>query len=143
LPGGRARSTYRLHHHEPRHPRPVRRRRGVAGLRPPAGRRRPRGPEGTPAMRRRAILAAAALTPAASLARGFGPALAAPRPTGGGGDGRLVYSTPDQADLLPRYVARLRPAVESGLRPSPEWPLYPGAVVLAARNGVIVEHAAV
>lgn len=94
-------------------------------------------------MRRRAILAAAALTPAASLARGFGPALAAPRPTGGGADGRLVYGTPEQAGLLPRYVARLRPAVESGLRPSPERPLYPGAVVLAARNGVIVEHAAV
>jgi CubicO group peptidase (beta-lactamase class C family) len=95
-------------------------------------------------MRRRTILAAAALAPAASLTDTTSrPALAARRQSTGIGDGRLVYGIAEQAGLLPRYIARIRPAVESGLQPSPERPLYPGAVVLAARDGVIAEHAAV
>ena len=55
----------------------------------------------------------------------------------------LVYGTATQAGLVPAHVARIAPDVAAGLLPSPDRPLYPGAVVLAARNGVIVEHAAV
>lgn len=98
-------------------------------------------------MRRRTLLAAAVLTPAAPLAADMGHLLrsaqAAPRPPSGASGGRLAYGSPEQAGFLPRHVARIRPIVERGLQPSPDQPLYPGAVVLAARNAVIVEHAAV
>src|SRR5690242_18755751 len=56
----------------------------------------------------------------------------------------LRYGTPTQAGLLPQYVAQIGPAAASGLaaQPSTGHPMYPGAVVLAARGGVIVSHQA-
>ncbi|MEV1289443.1 serine hydrolase domain-containing protein [Micromonospora sp. NPDC049679] len=51
-----------------------------------------------------------------------------------------------EVGLLPEQVARIRPDAEAYLQPTadhPTYPTYPGAVVLAAKDGVIVEHAAV
>ncbi|NUT52836.1 MAG: serine hydrolase, partial [Saccharothrix sp.] len=56
-------------------------------------------------------------------------------------DHRLRYGTPQQARLAAEHVARLVPTVEAGVRTTP--PAFPGGVVLAARDGVIAEHAAV
>ena len=58
----------------------------------------------------------------------------------------LRYGTPQQAGLLPEYVERMRTDAEAYLAPTPDHPGYPtyaGAVVLAAKDGVIVQHAAV
>ncbi|MGH3730506.1 MAG: serine hydrolase domain-containing protein, partial [Micromonosporaceae bacterium] len=83
------------------------------------------------------------ITVAVTLLLGVGPAtpaFAAPA------SGRTLRpGTPQQAGLLGEHVAKIVPAVEAGLTPSEAWdkPLYPGAVVLAARHGVIVEHTAV
>jgi CubicO group peptidase (beta-lactamase class C family) len=49
---------------------------------------------------------------------------------------------PQQVHLLPEHIASIRAEVDAGLAPSPTYPRYPGAVVLAARDGVIVEHSA-
>ncbi|MGH3748676.1 MAG: serine hydrolase, partial [Micromonosporaceae bacterium] len=56
----------------------------------------------------------------------------------------LRYGTPRQAQLLDAHVARMMPDVRAGLEPSPRWqkPLYPGAVALVARHGVIALHEA-
>ena len=54
----------------------------------------------------------------------------------------LRYGTAQQAGLLPEWIDRVDEEVEAGLQPSPEKPLYPGAVVVAGRNGVIAKHAA-
>jgi CubicO group peptidase (beta-lactamase class C family) len=51
-----------------------------------------------------------------------------------------------EVGLLPEYVERLRDDAEAYLVPThdhPGYPAYAGAVVLAARDGVVVEHAAV
>jgi CubicO group peptidase (beta-lactamase class C family) len=55
----------------------------------------------------------------------------------------LRDGVPQQVGLVPEHVARIRSDVRAGLAPSPTYPRYPGAVVLAARDGVIVEHSAV
>lgn len=54
----------------------------------------------------------------------------------------LRYGTPKQAGLLSEYISEIDAQVEAGMRPSPEHPLYPGAVVLVARNGVVSKHEA-
>ncbi|HEY7485363.1 MAG TPA: serine hydrolase [Streptosporangiaceae bacterium] len=54
----------------------------------------------------------------------------------------LRYGSAPQADLLPEPVAAMATDAARYLEPSPAHPLYPGAVVLAARNGVIAQHAA-
>ncbi|HWL65562.1 MAG TPA: serine hydrolase domain-containing protein, partial [Actinomycetota bacterium] len=54
----------------------------------------------------------------------------------------LRYGTARQAGLLPEWIDRIDEEVEAGLQPSPEKPLYPGAVVIAGRNGVIAKHEA-
>ncbi|HEY3682306.1 MAG TPA: serine hydrolase [Streptosporangiaceae bacterium] len=67
-------------------------------------------------------------------------------PTVGAGDVRftpgrtLRYGTPRDAGLLPGPVAKLGPDIAAYENPSPTHPLYPGAVVLAARNGVVAAH---
>ena len=64
-------------------------------------------------------------------------------PTVGAGDLRftpgrtLRYGSAHDAGLLPGPVAKLGPDVDSYLKPSPTHPLYPGAIVLAARDGVV------
>ena len=53
---------------------------------------------------------------------------------------------PAEAGLLDEWVERMRTDAESYLQPTPDHPGYPtyaGAVVLAAKDGVIVQHAAV
>ena len=57
----------------------------------------------------------------------------------------LRHGTAQQAGLTAEHVAGIMPSVRAGLAPSPEWqrPLYPGAVVLVAHRGLIVEHGAV
>ena len=55
----------------------------------------------------------------------------------------LRYGTAAQAGLTPAYVKQIATDVASYLKPSPVHPEYPGAVVLAAHNGVIVSHHAV
>jgi CubicO group peptidase (beta-lactamase class C family) len=67
---------------------------------------------------------------------------AAPAERGDHGSSRLRYGTPRQADLLADWIGRIDEEVEAGLAPSPDRPRYPGAVVLAARNGVIAKHKA-
>jgi CubicO group peptidase (beta-lactamase class C family) len=55
----------------------------------------------------------------------------------------LRYGTPEQAGLLPQYVAQLEQAAANGMAVQPNGhPMYPGAVVLAAHDGVIVSHRA-
>ncbi|MFI5776851.1 serine hydrolase [Nocardia sp. NPDC051570] len=57
----------------------------------------------------------------------------------------LRHGTPDQARLLTRYADRTPVDAAAGLRPgtgSDGHPMYPGEVVLAARDGVIAEFAA-
>nr|WP_241829141.1 serine hydrolase domain-containing protein [Saccharothrix sp. CB00851] len=56
-------------------------------------------------------------------------------------DHRLRHGTAHQAGLAAEHVDRLVPDVEAGVLASPQ--AFPGGVVLAARNGVIVRHAAV
>jgi CubicO group peptidase (beta-lactamase class C family) len=107
-------------------------------------------------MRRRSlILGAAGGIAAAALPR---PAVAATpdqRPTGptddvldrliGRHDRLLRPGSAREADLLGEYVAQVAPAAEAGLAAgtgADGHPLYPGEVVLAARNGIIVEHSA-
>ncbi len=53
---------------------------------------------------------------------------------------------PQQVGLLPKYVGQLRDDAEAYLKPTtdhPTWPAYPGAVLLAAKDGVVVARAAV
>ncbi|WP_053170857.1 serine hydrolase domain-containing protein [Streptomyces sp. SBT349] len=52
----------------------------------------------------------------------------------------LRYGSPEEAGLDPARVARIVPAAETFL--TGQDAAYPGFVLLAARNGVIVEHAA-
>jgi CubicO group peptidase (beta-lactamase class C family) len=57
----------------------------------------------------------------------------------------LRSGTPAEAGLIPRHAERIVSAAASGLRPgtgTDGHPLYPGAVVLAARGGVIAVWAA-
>lgn len=54
----------------------------------------------------------------------------------------LRYGTPEEAGLLPEHVGRTDADVASGMQPSPDYPRYPGAVVLVARKGVIAHHEA-
>jgi CubicO group peptidase (beta-lactamase class C family) len=54
----------------------------------------------------------------------------------------LRYGSARQAGLEPDAVAKIAEDAASFMNPSPTMPMYPGAVVLAARNGVIAEHAA-
>jgi CubicO group peptidase (beta-lactamase class C family) len=54
----------------------------------------------------------------------------------------LRYGSPRNAGLLPDPVAAIPADVARYMEPSPAHPLYPGAVVLAARDGVIATHTA-
>ena len=57
----------------------------------------------------------------------------------------LRYGTPEEAGLIPRHTAAIASGAAAGLRPGTGTgghPLYPGAVVLAARDGVIAVSAA-
>jgi CubicO group peptidase (beta-lactamase class C family) len=54
----------------------------------------------------------------------------------------LRYGSARQAGLQPDAVAAIAKDAAGYMNPSPTLPLYPGAVVLAARNGVVAEHAA-
>lgn len=56
---------------------------------------------------------------------------------------KLRPGKPGQVGLLPQYVAQMRDDAEAYLKPTPDhknWPAYPGAVVLAAKDGVVVEN---
>jgi CubicO group peptidase (beta-lactamase class C family) len=58
----------------------------------------------------------------------------------------LRSGSPQKAGLTPEYVERMRTDAEAYLVPTPDhlgYPTYAGAVVLAAKDGVIVQHAAV
>jgi CubicO group peptidase (beta-lactamase class C family) len=55
----------------------------------------------------------------------------------------LRYGTASQAGLVPRYINKIADDMASYLKPSPTYPEYPGAVALAAHDGVIVAHDAV
>lgn len=48
----------------------------------------------------------------------------------------------DRAGLVGEHLAAIRPALEAGLEPRPT-PIYPGAVALVARRGVVAERVAV
>ncbi|HEU5156204.1 MAG TPA: serine hydrolase [Streptosporangiaceae bacterium] len=54
----------------------------------------------------------------------------------------LRYGSARDAGLLPGPIAALPADVARYMEPSPTLPLYPGAVVLAARDGVIAAHSA-
>ncbi|HIW63985.1 MAG TPA: serine hydrolase [Candidatus Stackebrandtia excrementipullorum] len=57
---------------------------------------------------------------------------------------RLRRGTPGDVDLIAEHVARIRRACDEYMRPGDDrdHPSYPGYAVLAARDGVVVEHAA-
>ncbi|HEX3815238.1 MAG TPA: serine hydrolase [Mycobacteriales bacterium] len=60
-------------------------------------------------------------------------------------DRQLRYGSARASGLIPSHVGEIAPAAEAGLAAgtgTDGHPLYPGEVVLAARNGVIVEHSA-
>ena len=75
-------------------------------------------------------------------------AVTAGPPTAGAGDVRftpgrtLRDGSARDAGLLPGPLAKLGPDIAAYTRPSPTHPLYPGAVVLAARDGVVAAHEA-
>ncbi|SDK83461.1 serine hydrolase domain-containing protein [Nonomuraea jiangxiensis] len=54
----------------------------------------------------------------------------------------LRYGSARAADLVPEHVSRIAPDAAVFMRPSPARPLYPGAVVIAGRDGVIAAHEA-
>jgi CubicO group peptidase (beta-lactamase class C family) len=54
----------------------------------------------------------------------------------------LRYGSAAHAGLLPDQVEAIAKDAAAFMEPSPVHPLYPGAVVLAARNGTIVTHEA-
>ena len=111
-------------------------------------------------MRRRHFLGAAvgtaAVAPGVGLPAGAAPAAAAPGPPTSAGPPTV---TPDdlrfrprdlrrgsahRAGMLREYVERIVPAAATYLEPGPgrPHPSHPGFALLAARNGVVVEHAA-
>jgi CubicO group peptidase (beta-lactamase class C family) len=109
-------------------------------------------------MRRRQFLGTVG---SVALASGVGPSSApafAATPYGAGAEGpptvtpedlrfrprTLRRGSPQRAGLLPAEVERIVPAAEEYMRPGPgrPHPSHPGFVVLAARDGVIVEHEA-
>ena len=56
-------------------------------------------------------------------------------------DSTLRDGRPQQVGLLPKYVGQLPDDAEAYLKPTPDhpkWPAYPGAVLLAAKDGVVV-----
>lgn len=57
---------------------------------------------------------------------------------------RLRYGRPGQVGLLPEHIARITEEAEAFLSPGPGRPApsFPGCVLLAARDGVIVSHQA-
>ena len=55
----------------------------------------------------------------------------------------LRYRTARQVASVPRYVDQIEEDITRFLRPSPSYPVYPGAVALAVHDGVIVTHEAV
>jgi CubicO group peptidase (beta-lactamase class C family) len=81
------------------------------------------------------------LAPAGTAAAAGGP------PTVTGADLRfthpertLRYGTAAQAGLVPQYVDQIADDIATYTQPSPTYPEYPGAVVLAAHDGFIVAH---
>lgn len=52
----------------------------------------------------------------------------------------LRYGTAREAGLVPQDIDRIATDITAYTRPSPTYPEYPGAVALAAHNGVIVAH---
>ncbi|OEV27252.1 hypothetical protein AN219_23400 [Streptomyces nanshensis] len=109
-------------------------------------------------MRRRQFLGTVG---SVALASGVGPSSApafAATPYGPGPDGpptvtpddlrfrprKLRPGSPQRAGLLRAEVERMVPAAEEYMRPGPDrpHPSHPGFVLLAARDGVVVEHAA-
>jgi len=52
----------------------------------------------------------------------------------------LSYGTAREAGLVPRYVEQIGADMRRYLQPSPTYPMYAGAVVLAAHEGTIVSH---
>ena len=55
----------------------------------------------------------------------------------------LRYPSPRQAAYAPRYIDQIEDDITRFLRPSPTYPVYPGAVALAVHDGAIVAHEAV
>ena len=53
------------------------------------------------------------------------------------------YASPRQVASAPRYIDQIDDDITRFLRPSPSYPVYPGAVALAVHDGVIVAHDAV
>ncbi|SCL37603.1 CubicO group peptidase, beta-lactamase class C family [Micromonospora rhizosphaerae] len=93
------------------------------------------------------LVAAAAPAPAVAAPA----ALEAGPPTVTPADLRFTHDTlragsAREVGLIPEYVDRMRTDAEAYLQPTadhPGYPTYAGAVVLAAKDGVIVQHAAV
>jgi CubicO group peptidase (beta-lactamase class C family) len=54
----------------------------------------------------------------------------------------LRYGAAPEVGLLPEHVTAITATARRFMEPSPTFPMYPGAVVLAARDGVIVKHEA-
>jgi CubicO group peptidase (beta-lactamase class C family) len=52
----------------------------------------------------------------------------------------LRYGSARQVGLVPQDIDRIADDIATYTHPSPTYPLYPGAVALAAHNGVIVAH---
>jgi CubicO group peptidase (beta-lactamase class C family) len=106
---------------------------------------------------RRRDLLAAGMAAATGVLTGCTRSLAPPRGRGAARRGHAGPSSPAElvftpgrtlraADAPPAYAARIVQAVERYLVPTPDHPLYPsypGAVVLAAVDGVVTVHAAV
>lgn len=86
----------------------------------------------------------AALGPAVPAAAAPTPGPAGPAPGAAGWAPVLRDGTARQAGLLPGHLDRAVAEVAAGLAPQPATgrPLYPGAVVLAARHGVVATHVA-
>lgn len=97
------------------------------------------------------VIGPAAPATAATLPDAGGPARASGPPTVSPADIRFTRHTlrggdPRRVGLIPEYVERMRTDLAAYLAPTPDhptWPTYAGAVVLAAKDGVVVQHTAV
>ena len=98
----------------------------------------------------RAIASALAAVGLAISAESAGPQMAVEPPTVTGADItfaepglELRYPSPREVVAAPRSIDQIEDDITRFLRPSPSFPVYPGAVALASHDGVIVAHDAV
>ncbi|MGW5050607.1 serine hydrolase domain-containing protein [Actinokineospora sp. NPDC004072] len=95
-------------------------------------------------MRAAAVFATVVLTMATTSTAAADPPMSRfDRPHRGFADATLRPGTPEQAGLDPAPIDAAAAAIAGWTRPSPQRPLFAGAVALVVHDGVVVHHSAV